>query len=63
MGFCWLNIFLSKLNGSILLLAFYSEENDKIISLNLLISYVPFRIYKYKMLCRLDSLSETAYNL
>ena len=63
MGFCWLNIFLSKLNGSILLLAFYSEENDKIISLNLLISYVPFRIYKHKMLCRLDSSSETAYNL
>ena len=31
-------------------------------SLNLFISYVAFRIYRRKMLCRLDSLSETAYN-
>ena len=46
-----------------IVVGFYSEENDKIKTLNLFISYVAFRIYKYKMLCRLDSLSETAYNL
>ena len=34
---------------------FYSKENIE--------PFVAYRIYKYKMLCRLDSLSETAYNL
>ena len=52
----------SKLNGNIVV-GFYCEENDKIKTLNLFISFVAFRIYKYKMLCRLDSLNETAYNL
>ena len=48
----------SKLNGNTLLSASTREENDKIKTLNLLISYVAYSIYKYKLLCRLDSLSK-----
>ena len=44
----------SKLNGNIVV-SFNCEENDKIKTLNLFSSFVAFRIYEYKMLCRLDS--------
>ena len=37
------------------------KRQNQNIALNLFISYVAFKIYKYKMLCRLDSLSESAY--
>lgn len=38
---------------------FYLEQNDKIESLNLLISLIAYKIYKYKMYCRIESLQET----
>ena len=62
MGFC-LYIFIIPIKWKQIVVGFYCEENDKIKTLNLFISFVAFRIYQYKMLCRLDSLSETAYNL
>ena len=62
MGFCWY-IFIIPIKWKHIVVGFYCEENDKIKTLNLFISFVAFRIYKYKMLCRLDSLNETAYNL
>ena len=48
-----------------IVVGFYSEENDKIKTLTLFISYVAYtcRIYKYKIQCRLDFLNETEYNL
>ena len=41
------------------IVGFYNERNKKCTSLNTLISYVAYRIYKYKMYCRLESLKET----
>ena len=35
------------------------KETKKCTSLNTLISYVAYRIYKHKMYCRLESLKET----
>ena len=42
---------------------FFHERNRKTKSLNLLISYIAYRIYKYKMYCRLNSFDETCYNI
>lgn len=41
------------------ILNFYLKKNDKIKSLNLLISFIAYKIYKYKMFCRIESLQET----
>ena len=41
------------------IVGFYNERNKKCTSLNTLISYVAYRIYKFKMYCRLESLKET----
>ena len=41
------------------IVVFYDEKDKKCTSLNTLISYVAYRIYKYKMYCRLESLNET----
>ena len=61
MEFCWL-IFIIPNKWKHIVVGLYSEENDKIKALDLFISYVAYRIYRYKMLCQVDSLSETAYN-
>ena len=45
------------------MIGFFYEHNTKTKSLNLLISYVAYRIYKYKMYCRLYSIDETCYNI
>ena len=42
-----------------IIVEFYKERNKKCTSLNTLISYVVYRIYIYKMYCRLESLKET----
>ena len=42
-----------------IIVGFYNERNKKSTSLNTLISYVAYRIYKYKMYCRKESLKET----
>ena len=42
---------------------FYFEKNRKTLDLNFIISFIAFRIYKYKMYCRLNSLDETRYNI
>ena len=46
-----------------IMVGFFHERNRKTKSLNLLISYIAYRIYKYKMYCRLNSLDETRYNI
>lgn len=46
-----------------IILGFYLEQNDKIESLNLLISFIAYKIYKYKMYCRIESLQETEINV
>ena len=48
----------SKLNGNILLSASTRKKTTKSI-----ISFVANRVYMNEMLCRLDFLSETEYNL
>lgn len=45
------------------IVGFFYEKSDKTKSLNLLIPYVAYRIYKQKMLCRLDSMNETECNI
>lgn len=45
------------------LLGFFHEQNKKIVSLNTLISFIAYIIYKYKMYCRVHSLEETNYNI
>jgi hypothetical protein len=48
-----------------IMVGIFHERNRKPKSLNLLISYihVAYRIHKYKMYCRLNSLDETCYNI
>ena len=46
-----------------IIVSFFHERNRKTKSLNLLISYIAYRIYKYKMYCRLNSFDETCYNI
>ena len=41
------------------IVGFYNERNKNCTSLNTLIFYIAYRIYKYKMYCRLESLKET----
>ena len=41
------------------IVGFFNERNKKCTSLNTLISYVAYKIYKYKMYCRQESLKET----
>lgn len=45
------------------IIGFFHELNRKVITLNTLISYVAYRIYEYKMYCRLSSLDKTNYNI
>ena len=45
------------------IVGFNYESNRKVITLNTLISYVAYRIYKYKMYCSLQCLDETNYNI
>lgn len=42
---------------------FFHEHNRNVISLETLILYVAYSIYKYKMYCRLSSFDETNYNI
>ena len=42
-----------------IILGFYDELNDKTILLNNIISFIAYRIYKYKMFCRLDNNRES----
>ena len=44
-----------------IVLGFYSEQNIKICLLNNIISFISYRIYKYKMYCRLEDLSESSF--
>ena len=46
-----------------IIVGFYNERNKKCTSHNTLLSYVAYRIYKYKMYCRLESLKETDYGI
>lgn len=45
------------------IIEFFHEHNRKVISLETLISYVAYSIFKYKMYCRLSSFDETNYNI
>lgn len=57
-------IFLSfKKQWKHIFVGFFYEKSDRTKSLNLLITYVAYRIYKQIMLCRLDSMNETEYNI
>ena len=42
-----------------IVIGFYQETNDKTSVLNILISFIAYRIYKFKMLCRLKNENET----
>lgn len=42
---------------------FFYEKSDKTKSLNQLITYIAYRIYKQKILRSLDSINETKYNV
>ena len=45
------------------LLGFYHEENRKISLFNTILSFVAYRIYKYKLWCRLENIPETEFNI
>lgn len=42
---------------------FYYENNGKVQYLNNIISYVAYRIYKSKMLCRFEKKNETSQSM
>ena len=46
-----------------IVLGFYHIDSEYIDSLNFIISYIACRIYKYKMVCRVEMLEETEFNL
>ena len=46
-----------------LVVGFYYEDNNKVVLLNNLLSYVACRIYKYKMFCRINSLQESEISI
>lgn len=45
------------------IIGFYYENNLKVQFLNNIISYVAYRIYKFKMLCRFEEKNETSQSL
>ena len=45
------------------ILGFYLEDNRKISLFNTIIWFVAYRIYKYKMWCRLENITETIINI
>lgn len=45
------------------IIGFYYENNRKVQFLNNIISYVAYRIYKFKMLCRFEKKNETSQSL
>lgn len=57
------NLLSFKIQWKHIVVGFFYEKSDKTKSLNLLITYVAYRIYKQKMLCRLDSMNETECNI
>ena len=46
-----------------IIFGFYLEENSKVVFYNTLLSFIAYRIYKYKMYCRIDNINETEYNV
>ena len=42
---------------------FYFEKNRKTLDLNFIISFIAFRIYKYKMYCRLEKKDENEFEI
>ena len=46
-----------------IVIGFYQGDSDYADFLNLLISFTACKIYKYKMLCRIESLEENCYNV
>ena len=42
---------------------FYFEKNRKTLDLNFIISYIAFKIYKYKMYCRLEKKDEKEFEI
>ena len=46
-----------------IIVGFYLEENSKVALYNTLLSFIAYRIYKYKMYCRIDNINETEYNV
>ena len=53
----------TNINWKHVIVGFNYESNRTVITLNPLISYVAYRIYKYKMYCRLQCLDVTKYNI
>ena len=52
-----------KIQWKHIIVGFFLEESAKIDSLNIIISFVACKIYKYKMYCRLESLDEREINI
>ena len=48
-----------KISWKHIVIGFYEETNNKTSALNTLISFIAYRIYKFKMLCRLNDKNET----
>ena len=46
-----------------IVVSFFHENNIKVKTLNNLISFTAMKIYKYKMLCRLEKTVETSVNI
>lgn len=46
-----------------IVIGFYDEQNVKTFSFNHVISYIAFKIYKYKMKCRFDDKNKTEKDL
>ena len=44
-----------KVQWTHVILGFYFEQNSKLCFLNTVISFLAFKIYKYKMYCRLQN--------
>ena len=52
-----------EITWKIIVLGFYNEVNSKTIRLNNIISFVCYKIYKYKMKCRLLQENMCGFNL
>ena len=52
-----------EITWKIIVLGFYNEVNSKTIRLNNIISFVCYKIYKYKMRCRLLQENMCEFNL
>ena len=46
-----------------IIIGFYHEDNIKVKTLNNLISFTALKLYKFKMLCRIDNKQETVLNI